>query len=223
MRILVVEDEKHLADIIKRGLREQGYAVDIAYDGDQGQYMAETTPYDLILLDILLPKKTGLQVCGELRAKKATTPIIILTARDKVGDRVQGLDCGADDYLTKPFAFPELLARIRALLRRDMTDKSPKMSVGTLVMDPVTRQVTQGDKVISLTSKEFTLLEYFMRHPNMLLTRTMLEQHAWDYEFDGESNLIDVYIRRIRNKIDIKGRESLIETTRGAGYRMVSR
>jgi len=223
LRILVVEDEKHLADIIKRGLREQGYAVDIAYDGDQGQYMAETTPYDLILLDILLPKKTGLQVCGELRAKKATTPIIILTARDKVGDRVQGLDCGADDYLTKPFAFPELLARIRALLRRDMTDKSPKMSVGTLVMDPVTRQVTQGDKVISLTSKEFTLLEYFMRHPNMLLTRTMLEQHAWDYEFDGESNLIDVYIRRIRNKIDIKGRESLIETTRGAGYRMVSR
>ncbi len=223
MRILVVEDEKHLADIIKRGLREQGYAVDIAYDGDQGQYMAETTPYDLILLDILLPKKTGLQVCGDLRAKKATTPIIILTARDKVGDRVQGLDCGADDYLTKPFAFPELLARIRALLRRDMTDKSPKMSVGTLVMDPVTRQVTQGDKVISLTSKEFTLLEYFMRHPNMLLTRTMLEQHAWDYEFDGESNLIDVYIRRIRNKIDIKGRESLIETTRGAGYRMVSR
>ncbi len=223
MRILVVEDEKHLADIIKRGLREQGYAVDIAYDGDQGQYMAETTPYDLILLDILLPKKTGLQVCGELRAKKAATPIIILTARDKVGDRVQGLDCGADDYLTKPFAFPELLARIRALLRRDMTDKSPKMSVGTLVMDPVTRQVTQGDKVISLTSKEFTLLEYFMRHPNMLLTRTMLEQHAWDYEFDGESNLIDVYIRRIRNKIDIKGRESLIETTRGAGYRMVSR
>ena len=206
------------ADCVSRDMRSTS-----PMTGDQGQYMAETTPYDLILLDILLPKKTGLQVCGELRAKKATTPIIILTARDKVGDRVQGLDCGADDYLTKPFAFPELLARIRALLRRDMTDKSPKMSVGTLVMDPVTRQVTQGDKVISLTSKEFTLLEYFMRHPNMLLTRTMLEQHAWDYEFDGESNLIDVYIRRIRNKIDIKGRESLIETTRGAGYRMVSR
>ncbi len=223
MRLLVVEDEKHLADIIKRGLQEQGYAVDVANDGDQGQYLAETTPYDLILLDILLPKKSGLQVCGELRLKKVTTPIIILTAKDKVADRVQGLDCGADDYMTKPFAFSELLARIRALLRRDMTDKSPKISVGDLVMNPVTRQVKRGDKEVSLTSKEFTLLEYFMRHPSMLLTRAMLEQHAWDYEFDGGSNLIDVYIRRIRNKIDIKGRKSLIETTRGAGYRMVSK
>jgi DNA-binding response OmpR family regulator len=223
LRILVVEDEKHLADIIRRGLQEQGYAVDVAYDGDQGQYLAETTPYDLILLDILLPKKSGLEVCEELRLKKALIPIILLTAKDKVEDRVQGLDCGADDYLVKPFAFPELLARIRALLRRDMADKSPKISVGNLVMDPVTRQVKRGDKDISLTSKEFTLLEYFMRHPNMLLTRTMLEQHAWDYEFDGESNLIDVYIRRIRNKIDEKGHKSIIETTRGAGYRMVSR
>jgi DNA-binding response OmpR family regulator len=142
---------------------------------------------------------------------------------DKVEDKVQGLDCGADDYMVKPFAFPELLARVRALLRRESTEKSPHLSVGDLVLDPVTRQVTKGDELVSLTGKEFTLLEYFMRHPNMLLTRTMLEQHAWDYEFDGESNLIDVYIRRLRNKIDDDSGESLIETMRGAGYRMISR
>jgi DNA-binding response OmpR family regulator len=220
MRILVVEDEKHLASIIKRGLQEQGYAVDVAYDGDDGQYYAENTPYDLILLDIMLPKKDGLQVCRELRMKKMTTPILILTARDKVQDRVQGLDCGADDYVVKPFAFPELLARIRAMLRRDTNVKTPQIQAGDLTLDPVTRQVKRGNREITLTAKEYTLLDFFMRHPNMLITRTMLEQHAWDYEFDSGSNLIDVYVRRLRNKIDIKGKDSFIETSRGAGYRL---
>lgn len=222
MRILVVEDEKLLASIIKRGLKEQGYAVDIAYDGDEGQYYAENTPYDLIILDISLPKKDGLQVCKELRIKKLTAPILMLTARDKVEERVKGLDCGADDYVVKPFAFPELLARIRALLRRETNVKTPQIQVGDLIMDPVSRRVKRGNREIILTSKEYTLLEYFLRHPNMLLTRTMLEQHAWDYEFDSESNLVDVYVRRIRVKIDVKGKESLIETMRGAGYRLRS-
>lgn len=223
MRILVVEDEKQLASVIRRGLQEQGYAVDVAHDGDEGQYYAESTPYDLILLDIMLPKKDGLQVCKELRAKKMTVPILMLTAKDKVENRVQGLDCGADDYVVKPFAFPELLARIRALLRRDANIKTPQIRVGDLLLDPVTRQVKKGNREITLTSKEYTLLDFFMRHPNMLLTRTTLEQHAWDYEFDSESNLIDVYIRRLRSKIDSQGRPSLIETARGAGYRLRSK
>jgi DNA-binding response OmpR family regulator len=223
MRILVVEDEKLLASIIKRGLQEQGYAVDIAYDGDEGQYYAENTPYDLIILDISLPKKDGLQVCKALRIKKFTIPILMLTARDKVEERVMGLDCGADDYVVKPFAFPELLARIRALLRREINVKTPQIQVGDLVLDPVSRRVKRGNREIILTSKEYTLLEYFLRHPDMLLTRTMLEQHAWDYEFDSESNLVDVYVRRLRVKIDVKGKESLIETMRGAGYRLRSK
>jgi DNA-binding response OmpR family regulator len=223
MRILVVEDEKLLASIIKRGLQEQGYAVDIAYDGDEGQYYAENTPYDLIILDISLPKKDGLQVCKELRIKKFAIPILMLTARDKVEERVTGLDCGADDYVVKPFAFPELLARIRALLRREINVKTPQIQVGDLVLDPVSRRVKRGNREIILTSKEYTLLEYFLRHPDMLLTRTMLEQHAWDYEFDSESNLVDVYVRRLRVKIDVKGKESLIETMRGAGYRLRSK
>jgi DNA-binding response OmpR family regulator len=223
MRVLVVEDEKHLASIIKRGLQEQGYAVDVAYDGDEGQYYAENTPYDLILLDVMLPKKDGLQVCRELRNKSIAAPIMMLTAKDKVQDRVQGLDCGADDYLGKPFAFQELLARIRALLRREMNVKTPLIQVGDLTLDPAARQLKRGDKDITLTGKEYALLDFFMHHPDMLLTRTMLEQHAWDYEFDGESNLIDVYIRRLRGKIDVKGKQSLIETTRGAGYRLRSK
>ncbi len=222
MRILVIEDEKRLAGIIKRGLQEQGYAVDVAHDGDEGQYYAENTPYDLILLDVMLPKKSGMEVCMDLRLNKSATPILMLTARDKVQDRVKGLDCGADDYMVKPFAFTELMARIRALLRRDSPDKSPHIAIGDLVLDPITRQVRKRGEVISLTSKEFTLLDYFMRNSNILLTRTMLEQHAWDYEFDGESNLIEVYIRRLRNKIDAKKGKSLIETVRGAGYRMRS-
>jgi DNA-binding response OmpR family regulator len=220
VRILVVEDQKQLAAIIKRGLREQGYAVDIAYEGDSGQYLAENTPYDLILLDIMLPKKDGLAVCHDLRANKINTPIIILTAKDKLQDKVEGLDCGADDYVIKPFAFPELLARVRAQLRRGSGEKPVQLVAGTLVLDPSTRLVTMDGQPLELTAKEYSLLEFFLRNPNRLLTRTMLEQHVWDYEFEGGSNIIDVYIRRLREKIDKPRKESMIQTIRGAGYRL---
>jgi DNA-binding response OmpR family regulator len=220
MRILVVEDERRLASIVKRGLVEEGYSVDNAYDGEEAQFMAETTPYDAIILDIMLPKKDGLTVCRELRSKRVNTPILMLTARDSVEDRVKGLDSGSDDYLVKPFAFNELLARVRALLRREALSKTPKMQVGDLVMDTLTREVWRGQKKIELTTKEYSILEYFMTRPNMVITRTMLEENAWDYEYDSISNIIDVYIRRLRLKIDKEGEESLIQTVRGAGYRL---
>jgi DNA-binding response OmpR family regulator len=220
MRILVVEDERRLCNIIKRGLLEEGYAVDTAYDGEDGQYFAETTPYDLVILDIMLPKKDGIEVCLELRINKANMPILMLTAKDTVEDRVKGLDAGADDYLIKPFAFNELLARVRALLRREGLSKSPKLQVGDLTLDTLTREAWRAQRKIELTSKEYVILEYFMRHPNMVITRTMLEEHAWDYEFDSISNLIDVYIRRLRCKIDERGQNSMIQTVRGAGYRL---
>jgi heavy metal response regulator len=220
MRILVVEDERRLCNIIKRGLLEEGYAVDAAYDGEDGEYLAETTPYDLVILDIMLPKKDGIEVCQELRLKKVNTPILMLTAKDTVEDRVKGLDAGADDYLVKPFAFNELLARVRALLRREGLSKSPRLQVGDLTLDTLTREAWRAQRKIELTSKEYVILEYFMRHPNIVITRTMLEEHAWDYEFDSMSNLIDVYIRRLRRKIDERGQDSLIQTVRGAGYRL---
>ena len=220
MRILVVEDERRLSGIIKRGLLEEGYSVDTAYDGEEGEYFAGSVQYDVVILDIMLPKKDGIEVCRELRLKKINFPILMLTAKDSVEDRVAGLDAGADDYLVKPFAFNELLARVRALLRREAFSKSPRLEVGDLVMDVVTREVWRGQRSIKLTSKEYAILEYFMRHPNMLITRTMLEEHAWDYEFDSMSNVIDVYIRRLRRSIDERGRDSLIETVRGAGYRL---
>jgi heavy metal response regulator len=220
VRILVVEDERRLCNIIKRGLLEEGYAVDTAYDGEDGEYLAETTPYDLVILDIMLPKKDGINICQGLRLKKVNTPILMLTAKDTVEDRVKGLDSGADDYLVKPFAFNELVARVRALLRREGLSKSPRLQVGDLAMDTLTREVWRGQRNIELTSKEYVILEYFMRHPNIVITRTMLEEHAWDYEFDSMSNLIDVYIRRLRRKIDETGQASLIQTVRGAGYRL---
>ncbi len=220
MRILVVEDERRLAGIIKRGLIEDGYSVDTAYDGDDAQYMGESTPYDLIVLDIMLPKKDGLAVCRELRSKKVNIPILMLTARDTIEDRVKGLDSGADDYLVKPFAFSELLARMRALLRREALSKTPKLQVGDLVLDTLTREVWRGERNIDVTTKEYSILEYFMRHPNIVITRTMLEENVWDYEFDSMSNIIDVYIRRLRCKVDEEGEDSLIQTVRGAGYRL---
>ena len=220
MRILVVEDERRLCNIIKRGLMEEGYAVDTAYDGEDGESLAETVPYDLIVLDIMLPKKDGIEVCRKLRLKGVNAPILMLTAKDTVEDKVKGLDAGADDYLIKPFAFGELLARVRALLRREGFSKSPSLQVGDLVMDILTREVWRGQRRIELTNKEYVILEYFMRHPNMVITRTMLEEHIWDYDFDSMSNLIDVYIRRLRCKIDEKGQASLIQTMRGAGYRL---
>ena len=218
MRILVVEDEKRLAEVIKKGLVEEGYSVDVAYDGAEGQYMAESASYDLVILDIMLPKKDGVTICQELRIRGINTPILLLTAKDSVEDRVKGLDSGADDYLVKPFAFSELVARVRALLRREALSKASKLQVGNLVMDTLTREVWRGDKKIELTAKEYAILEYFMRHPNMVVTRTMLMEKVWDYDFEGISNVIDVYIRRLRLKLDEEGAESIIETVRGAGY-----
>lgn len=220
MRILIVDDDRRLVGIIRRGMLEEGYAADVAYDGEEGEYLAEINPYDLIILDIMMPKKDGVQVCQSLRARGINAPILMLTAKDAVEDRVKGLDAGADDYLVKPFAFNELAARIRALLRRESRTKSPELQVGDLVLNTVTRQARRGDREIELTTKEYAILEYFMRHPNAVITRTMIEEHAWDYDFDSFSNLVDVYIRRIRRKIDIEGEESLIQTVRGAGYRL---
>lgn len=220
MRVLVVEDSRRLAGIIKRGLLEEGYAVDNAYDGEEAEYMAETTPFDIVILDIMLPKKDGLAVCRDLRAKAVNTPILMLTAKDSVEDRVTGLDCGADDYLVKPFAFSELLARIRALLRREVLPKTQKFQVGDLSLDPQSREVWRDGSRLELTAKEYAILEYFMRRPNAVVTRTMLGESVWDYEFDGLSNVIDVYVRRIRQKIDRDGQASLIQTVRGAGYRL---
>jgi DNA-binding response OmpR family regulator len=220
MRILVVEDSRRLAGIIKRGLVEEGYTVDNAYDGEEAEYMAETTPFDLIILDVMLPKKDGLAVCRELRGKKVSTPILMLTAKDSVEDKVAGLDSGADDYQVKPFAFSELLARVRALLRREILPKTQKLQAGDLVMDVQTREVWRGERKLELTAKEHAILEYFLRRPNAVVTRTMLGDNVWDYEFDGISNIIDVYVRRIRRKIDEDGQKSLIQTLRGAGYRL---
>ena len=220
MRILVVDDDRRLCAVIRRGLLEEAYAVDLAYDGEDGEYLAEVNPYDLIILDIMLPVKDGIEVCRELRAKKITTPILMLTAKDAVEDRVKGLDTGADDYLVKPFVFSELLARIRALLRREGTSKSPELRVGDLVLNTLTRQVNRGQRPIELTTKEYVILEYLMRHPKVVVTRTMIEEHAWDYDFDSLSNLVDVYIRRLRRKLDIEREDSLIQTVRGAGYRL---
>jgi DNA-binding response OmpR family regulator len=220
MRILVVEDSRRLAGIIKRGLLEEGYAVDNAFDGEEGQYMAETTPFDVVILDIMLPKKDGVTVCRELRAKMMNAPILMLTAKDSVEDKVTGLDSGADDYLVKPFAFSELLARLRALLRREVLPKTQRLQVGSLSLDPQTREVWRDGQRVDLTAKEYAILAYFMSRPNAVVTRTMLGENIWDYEFDGISNIIDVYVRRIRRKIDKEGQDSLIQTVRGAGYRL---
>ncbi len=222
MRVLVVEDERRLANIVKRGLVEEGYAVDNAFDGEEGAFMAETTAFDLIILDIMLPKKDGVMVCQELREKKINVPILILTARDSIEDRVKGLDAGADDYLVKPFAFRELMARIRALLRREVSSKSADLEVGDLIMNTVNREVKKGDKPIELTAKEYAILEYLMRHPTMLVTRAMIEENIWNYEFEGSSNIIEVFVGRLRNKIDKEGENSFIQTVRGAGYRLKS-
>jgi len=219
-KILVVEDDRNLLDTLKYNLRKEGYDVVTAADGAEALDICRKEKPDLIILDIMLPKKNGVEICHDLRLKEVNTPILMLTAKDMVEDRVKGLDAGADDYLVKPFAFNELLARIRALLRRTGSSKSPKLQVGDLVMDTLTREVWRGQRIIELTSKEYTILEYFMRHPNVVITRTMLEEHAWDYEFDSMSNIIDVYIRKIRSKIDERDQDSLIQTVRGAGYRM---
>ncbi|MBF0495017.1 MAG: response regulator transcription factor [Deltaproteobacteria bacterium] len=220
MRVLVVDDDEKLCDVVKRGLEEDSYAVDCVYDGDDGEYYAETTSYDLIILDIMMPKKNGIEVCRNLRRKNIKTPILMLTAKDTVEDRVKGLDTGADDYLIKPFAFGELTARVRALLRRESTSKSLELKVGDLVLNTSLREASWKQRPVDLTTKEYAILEYLMRHPNAVITRTMIETHAWDYELDSISNLVDVYIRRIRQKIDPEQGKNIIQTVRGAGYRI---
>ncbi|OHB32705.1 MAG: DNA-binding response regulator [Desulfuromonadaceae bacterium GWC2_58_13] len=218
MRILVVEDEKKVASFIKRGLEEESFAVDVAYDGEEGRYMAETNQYDLILMDVMLPKKDGLTVVRELREKNIAVPVLCLTAKDTVDDIVAGLDSGSDDYLTKPFAFAELLARVRALLRRGAQDRGAEIHFADLRLDPVEHKVWRGNKEIDLTAKEYALLEYFMRNPNQTLTRTMIAEHVWDYTFDSFTNIIDVYVNYLRKKIDKDFDKKLIHTVRGAGY-----
>ncbi|GAC1330272.1 MAG: response regulator transcription factor [Chloroflexota bacterium] len=221
MRILVVEDEHKLAGVLKRGLEEHGYAVDVAYDGDDGLAMATAAPYDLIVLDIMLPKLDGLSVCNQLRAQHQHMPVLMLTARDAVDDRVTGLDRGADDYLTKPFAFRELLARIRALLRRDgRNTRDPILRVADLQIDTISHEVRRSGKLVELTSKEYAILEYFARNPNRVLTRTQIAEHVWDFDFVSMSNVIDVYIGYLRRKLGDDSEPRLLRTIRGTGYQL---
>ena len=218
MRILVIEDEKKIASFIKRGLKEQGYAVDLAHAGDEGLFKAEINPYDLIVLDIMLPGKDGLFICRELRKKKITVPVLMLTARDEIEDKISGLDSGADDYLTKPFAFGEFLARIRALLRRKDEAKTTKLKVADLELDQLSHKVTRAGKEIDLTNTEYSLLEYMMINANQLVTRTMISEHVWNEDFDSFSNVINVYVNYLRNKIDTGFDKKLVHSVRGRGY-----
>lgn len=218
MRILVVEDEKKVASFLKKGLEEEYYAVDCAYDGEEALFMAGVNDYDLMLLDIMLPKIDGLEVLKGVRQKGLTIPVLMLTAKDSVEDVVRGLDAGGDDYLTKPFAFVELLARVRALLRRKEREPGGELKMADLVLDPVTHMVRRGEQEIDLTAKEYALLEYLMRHPNRVVTRTMISEHVWDYHFDPMTNVIDVYVNHLRKKVDLDSSRRLIHTIRGVGY-----
>jgi two-component system, OmpR family, response regulator len=220
MRALVVEDELKMAALIRRGLVEEGYAADIARSGEDALWMASSTPYDAILLDVMLPGRDGFDVCRELRETGVWTPILMLTARDGVDDRVAGLDSGADDYLTKPFSFAELLARLRALTRRGLAERPTVLEVGSLRLDPATREVWRKGVKVELSTKEFALLETFMRRPGHVLSRLDLLDHAWDYAYENRSNVVDVYVRYLRAKIDRPFGMKSIETVRGAGYRL---
>lgn len=222
MRILVVEDNRRLNNSLKTSLEEDGYAVDAAFDGEDGEEFALAAPYDLILLDVMLPKKDGFSLCRDLRQQGIYAPILMLTARDTVDDRVDGLDSGADDYLVKPFSMHELRARLRALLRRNQAEKTAELQVGDLVMDPANHQVQRGGIPIDLTPREFAILEYLMRSPNRILTRELIEAHVWNFDFVSGSNVVDVYIRRLRRKIDDPFEFKLLETVRGVGYRLLS-
>jgi heavy metal response regulator len=220
MRILVIEDEPSIATFVRQGLAEAGYGVDIADGGADALHWIGIAPYDVIVLDVMLPDMDGLAVCAEMRRRGVDAPILMLTARDAVDDRVAGLDSGADDYLIKPFAFAELLARIRALLRREPALKGAVLQVADLTLDTTSHEVRRGDQLIILTSKEYSLLEFLMRHPNQTLTRTSIADHIWNYEFDHLTNVIDVYIFTLRRKIDDPWELKLIHTVRGVGYRL---
>ncbi len=218
MRLLVVEDDPHMARFIQKGLQEERYAVDLAADGEEGLLLASTNTYDLIILDIMLPGLDGLQVCSRLRNKRRTAPILLLTARESVEDKVAGLDLGADDYLTKPFAFAELLARARALMRRSGGQPAGRLKAHDLELDPVTHRVWRAGHEIPLTNKEFALLEYLLRNTNQVLTRTAIIEHIWDIHYDSMTNIVDVHIRALRAKVDRDFDVPLIHTVRGVGY-----
>ena len=218
MRILVVEDEKKVASFIKRGLKEKGYAVDVAADGNAGLFQAKANPYDLIILDIMLPGKDGIYICRQLRKSNINVPVLMLTARDDVEDKVNGLDSGADDYLTKPFQFAEFLARVRALIRRKDVKKTTTLKVSDLELDQITHKVNRAGKNIELTATEYALLEYMMLNANHVVTRTMISEHVWNDDFDSFSNIINVYLNYVRKKVDDGFEKKLIHSVRGTGY-----
>jgi DNA-binding response OmpR family regulator len=220
VRILLIEDNRRVSHALRACLIDAGYAVDAAFDGREGQAYAEAADYDAIILDVMLPERDGLEVCRALRRQRVNTPIMMLTARDAVEDRVRGLDSGADDYLVKPFALAELHARLRALLRREADRKEGVLIIGDLTLDPATHDVRRAGRRIDLTAKEYAVLEYFARHPNQVITREMVETHIWSYDFAGASNVVDVYVRRLRRKIDDPCEVRLFQTLRGAGYRL---
>ena len=220
MRILVVEDESRLADLIRRGLTHEGHAIDLAQTGEEALDWIDAANYDAIVLDIMLPGISGLEVCRTVRKRSVQTPILLLTARDAVPDRVAGLDAGADDYLIKPFAFPELLARLRALARRPPETHQTQLAAGDLRLDPASRQVWRGNREVHLQNKEFRILEHLMRNPNRVLSRDQIAEHAWDYDFPAVTNVIDVHIKSLRRKLDDPYPGQLIQTVRGAGYRL---
>jgi two-component system OmpR family response regulator len=219
MRVLVVEDDVKMASLLRRGLLEEGLAADVARTGDDALWMAEATDYDAIVLDVMLPGADGFEVCRRLRESGRWSPVLMLTARDAVEDRVAGLDAGADDYLTKPFSFAELLARLRALARRAPLERPTVLEAGDLRLDPATRRAWRGDVEIGLSAKEFALLETFMRRPGEVLSRYQLLEHCWDYGYENRSNVVDVYVRYLREKIDRPFGRSSLETVRGVGYR----
>jgi two-component system OmpR family response regulator len=220
MRVLVVEDESMMAVLLKRGLEEERYAVDVAANGEDGVWMATETRYDAIVLDVMLPDVDGFEVCRRIRRAEQWAPVLMLTARDAVQDRIRGLDAGGDDYLTKPFSFDELVARLRALVRRGAGERPALLTVGDLTLDPAAKTVRRGAEPIALTAKEFALLECFMRRAGEVLSRTQLLERVWDFAYDGDSNVVEVYVRYLREKIDRPfGRRSL-ETVRGMGYRL---
>ena len=220
MRILIVEDEKKVAKLLQQGLEAERYVVDLAHDGEEGEALAIRGNYDLIILDIQMPKKDGMALLVSLRKKSLTTPVLMLTAKSSTGNKVEGLDAGADDYLTKPFSFDELLARVRSLLRRGAGEKSTTLKVDDLQLDTVTHKARRGERAIDLTAREYALLEYFMRNVNTVLSRTVISEHIWNYNFDTGTNVVDVYINHLRAKIDDGFKKKLLQTVRGVGYSM---
>jgi len=221
MRILVVEDEKQIAGFVRKGLEEQGFKVDVSYNGDEGYELAKTRPYDVLVLDIMLPGRDGLSIVSNLRKQRNPVPVILLTARGELDERVEGLDAGADDYLTKPFYVEELVARIRAITRRRDGESGNIIKVADLSLDLLSREADRGGRAIKLTAREFDLLAYMMRSPGRVYTRTQILEHVWGFDFDPNTNLVDVHIQRLRKKITTGEESALIETVRGVGYRMV--